>query len=53
MADNIAFALLRNEKPIKHKTLQAVQTAFDNLDKILLKVACATDPKKKGIVRCT
>lgn len=51
LADTVAFSLLRNEKPIEGKTLPPVQTAFEHLDKVLVKVAFSADPRKKGIVR--
>lgn len=50
IADSIAFALLRNEYP-KENTLEEVKTAFENLDKVLVKKAYSKDPKGKGIVR--
>ena len=50
LADFLAFSLLRNEKPLPG-TLEPVKTAFNQLDKTLVKEAFARDPKKKGIVR--
>lgn len=51
LADMVAFSLLRNEKPIPGQTLPAVQSAFNNLDKVLVKQAFSKDPRQKGIVR--
>ena len=51
LADLLAFALLRSEKPLDGSTLEQVRTAFDQLDKVLVKTAFARDPKKKGIIR--
>ena len=51
ITDFIAFSLLRGENP-QSNTHNLVQTAFNNLDKVLNKKAFAKDPKKKGIVRC-
>ena len=48
MADFVAFALLRKEHPLE-KTHPKVQSAFDQLDKRLIKEAYGDDPK--GIVR--
>ena len=50
LADFLAFSLLRNEKPLPG-TLEPVKTAFDQLDKRLVKEAFGKDPKRKGIVR--
>lgn len=50
MADFIAFSLLRNEHPVS-STHAKVQSAFDQLDNRLIKVAFRDDPKGKGIVR--
>ena len=51
MTDMIAFSLLRNEKLIAGSTQPKVQTAFDQLNKSLVKIAFKADPKKKGIIR--
>ncbi|MCH9845480.1 MAG: DUF3800 domain-containing protein [Alphaproteobacteria bacterium] len=51
IADFVAFSLLRNECPLP-QTHKLVQTAFEQLDKSLLKVF-RKDPKKKGIIRIT
>ncbi len=51
IADIVAFSLLRNEHPIPNNTHFLVKSAFDNLDKTLLKQVFKKDPKKKGIVR--
>lgn len=51
IADMVAYSLLRNEHPIKGKTLTDVQEAFEHLDKVLVKQAFKNDPKGKGIVR--
>ena len=50
LADFLAFSLLRNEKPLP-QTLAKVNTAFDQLDKVLVKKAFSTDRRKKGIIR--
>jgi hypothetical protein len=51
LADLLAFSLLRNEKPLDGSTLEAVRTAFERLDKTLVKVAFKADPRGKGIIR--
>ena len=51
LADMVAFSLLRNEHPIEGKTSPLVATAFNHLDKVLVKQAFSKDPKHKGIVR--
>ena len=48
LADFVAFALLRNKKPV-HTTNPNVQTAFDELDTVLNKRASKNDAK--GIIR--
>ncbi len=50
LADFIAFSLLRNEKPMEG-TKEPVKTAFEKLDKILVKEAFKKDKRGKGIVR--
>ena len=50
LADFLAFALLRHEKPLP-QTKEKVKTAFEQLDNVLIKQAFAKDPKGKGIVR--
>lgn len=47
----VAYSLLRNEHPVEGKTLADVQSAFENLDKVLVKSAFSKDPRHKGIVR--
>ena len=51
IADMVAYSLLRNEHPVEGKTLADVQSAFENLDKVLVKSAFSKDPRHKGIVR--
>lgn len=51
LSDMIAFSLLRNEKPIAGSTQPKVQTAFDQLNESLVKIAFKLDPKKKGIIK--
>ncbi len=51
LSDFLAFSLLRNEKPLDGSTLEPVRTAFEQLDKTLVKVAFKSDPRKKGIIR--
>lgn len=51
LSDMVAFSLLRNEKPITGSTQPKVQTAFDQLDKSLVKVAFKADTRGKGIIR--
>lgn len=50
LADFVAYALLRCEHPTP-TTLAKTRQAFDRLDKSLVKIAFARDPKKKGIIR--
>lgn len=51
LVDMLAFSLLRNEKPVLGSTLPLVQTAFEQLDNVLVKIAFKNDTKKKGIIR--
>jgi hypothetical protein len=51
LSDFLAFSLLRNEKPLDGTTLEPVRTAFECLEKTLVKVAFGKDPRKKGIIR--
>lgn len=50
IADLVAFSLLRNEHPLAN-THEFVKTAFEQLDKVLIKEASRRDPRGKGIVR--
>lgn len=50
LADFVAFSLLRNEAPLE-STKEPVKTAFDKLDKILVRQAFRKDSKGKGIIR--
>lgn len=51
LADLLAFSLLRNERPLHGRTLPAVISAFDQLDKTLIREAFSGDKRQKGIVR--
>lgn len=51
LSDMVAFSLLRNEKPVAGSTQPKVQTAFDQLDRSLVKIAFKSDKRKKGIIR--
>lgn len=50
LSDFIAFSLLRNEKPLA-STRARVSSAFDQLDRVLIKEANRYDSRSKGIVR--
>jgi hypothetical protein len=49
MADFVAYALLRRERPIESKSIYGIDTAFNVLDLILVREACRADPQ--GIIR--
>ena len=50
LSDFLAFSLLRNESPTS-STVYQVQSAFEQLDTVLVKIAFKNDPKGKGIIR--
>lgn len=49
LADFCAYALLRKERPVASKTKYGLDTAFDLLDGVLLRVATKYDPQ--GVIR--
>lgn len=51
LSDMLAFSLLRNEKPLAGSTLPKVQSAFEQLDQSLVKIAFKADKRGKGIIR--